>query len=173
MNADRTVLVVDDTPAHRYLMASWLRRAGFGVVEAGTGRDALAHATTPVDAVVLDVNLPDLSGREVCRILKSDPTTAHLPVLHVSATDVDAAARTAGLEGGADAYLPEPLDRDEFLATISALSRGASTPSVVPGAPPAAWRRSPTRSSPCTRRAPPRPSPTTPPGARAPSSVAP
>ena len=95
MNADRTVLVVDDTPAHRYVMASWLRRAGFGVVEAGTGRDALAHATTPVDAVVLDVNLPDLSGREVCRILKSDPATAHLPVLHVSATDVDAAARTA------------------------------------------------------------------------------
>ncbi len=123
MNADRTVLVVDDTPAHRYVMASWLRRAGFGVVEAGTGRDALAHATTPVDAVVLDVNLPDLSGREVCRILKSDPATAHLPVLHVSATDVDAAARTAGLEGGADAYLPEPLDRDEFLATISALCR--------------------------------------------------
>lgn len=123
MNADRTVLVVDDTPAHRYVMASWLRRAGFGVVEAGTGRDALEHATTPVDAVVLDVNLPDLSGREVCRILKSDPATAHLPVLHVSATDVDAAARTAGLEGGADAYLPEPLDRDEFLATISALCR--------------------------------------------------
>jgi serine phosphatase RsbU (regulator of sigma subunit)/DNA-binding NarL/FixJ family response regulator len=123
MNGDRTVLVVDDTPPHRDVLARWLRRAGFGVVEAGTGRDALAHATTPVDAVVLDVNLPDLSGREVCRILKSDPATAHLPVLHVSATDVDAAARTAGLEGGADAYLPEPLDRDEFLATISALCR--------------------------------------------------
>ncbi|KLN33936.1 hypothetical protein FB00_14890 [Cellulosimicrobium funkei] len=123
MSAERTVLVVDDTHAHRYVMASWLRRAGFDVVEAATGSEALAQAAAHVDAVVLDVNLPDIPGREVCSRLKADPATAHVPVLHVSATDVDAAARTAGLEGGADAYLPEPLDRDEFLATISALCR--------------------------------------------------
>ncbi|WP_251149881.1 fused response regulator/phosphatase [Cellulosimicrobium sp. Marseille-Q4280] len=123
MSEARTVLVVDDTPAHRYVMASWLRRAGFQVMEAGTGAEALERATGATDAVVLDVNLPDVSGREVCRRLKADPVTAHVPVLHVSATAVDAAARTAGLEGGADAYLPEPLDRDEFLATITALCR--------------------------------------------------
>lgn len=125
MSAERTVLVVDDTPAHRYVMASWLRRAGFDVVEAGTGGEALAKASAHVDAVVLDVNLPDVPGREVCSRIKADPATAHVPVLHVSATHVDAAARVAGLEGGADAYLPEPLDRDEFLATISALCRRA------------------------------------------------
>lgn len=119
----RTVLVVDDTPAHRYVMASWLRRAGFGVVEAGTGAEAVERASAATDAVVLDVNLPDVPGPEVCRRLKADPATARVPVLHVSATAVDAAARTAGLEGGADAYLPEPLDRDEFLATVSALCR--------------------------------------------------
>jgi len=123
MTDTRTVLVVDDTPAHRYVMASWLRRAGFEVVEASTGAEATERATAQTDAVVLDVNLPDVSGREVCRRLKSRPATAHVPVLHVSATAVDAAARTAGLEGGADAYLPEPLDRDEFLATITALCR--------------------------------------------------
>ncbi|MCB7136123.1 fused response regulator/phosphatase [Cellulosimicrobium marinum] len=124
MSTERTVLVVDDTQAHRYVMASWLRRAGFAVVEAATGADALRLATPGTDAVVLDVNLPDVSGREVCRRLKDDPRTTHVPVLHVSATDVDAAARTAGLEGGADAYLAEPLDRDEFVATVGALCRG-------------------------------------------------
>ncbi|OLT53137.1 response regulator [Cellulosimicrobium sp. CUA-896] len=121
--AGRTVLVVDDTPAHRYVMASWLRRGGFDVVEAGTGAEAVERVSAATDAVVLDVNLPDVPGPEVCRRIKADPTTAHVPVLHVSATAVDAAARTAGLDGGADAYLPEPLDRDEFLATISALCR--------------------------------------------------
>ncbi len=171
MNADRTVLVVDDTPAHRYVMASWLRRAGFGVVEAGTGRDALEHATTPVDAVVLDVNLPDLGPRGVPDP-QERPRDRAPPVLHVSATDVDAAARTAGLEGGADAYLPEPLDRDEFLATISALCRRVD---AQRGAGRTARRLEALTDAlvPCTRRALPRPSPTTPPGARAPSSVAP
>ncbi|GAA3210107.1 SpoIIE family protein phosphatase [Oerskovia jenensis] len=123
MSAPRTVLVVDDTAAQRYVMSSWLRRAGFDVIEAATGSEALARTTPQIDAMVLDVNLPDISGREVCSTLKADPATAHIPVLHVSATAVDAASRTAGLEGGADAYLPEPLDRDEFLATISALCR--------------------------------------------------
>lgn len=123
MTSPHTVLVVDDTAAHRYIMSSWLRRAGFEVIEAATGAEALVRTNPHIDAIVLDVNLPDIHGGEVCRRLKAEPSTAHIPVLHVSATAVDAASRTAGLEGGADAYLPEPLDRDEFLATISALCR--------------------------------------------------
>ena len=124
MTAHHRVLVVDDTAAHRYLMVSWLRTAGYEVLEAATGAEALDRATADTGVVVLDVNLPDLSGREVCRRLKDDDVTRHVPVLHVSATSIDAAARTAGLEGGADAYLPEPLDRDEFLATVRSLCRG-------------------------------------------------
>lgn len=120
---ERTVLVVDDTPGHRYVMASWLRRAGFRVLEAATGGEALRTAGPGLDAVVLDVNLPDVPGPEVCRRLKAAPATSHVPVLLVSATAIDAAARTAGLEGGADAYLTEPLDREEFLATVGALCR--------------------------------------------------
>lgn len=123
MTSPHTVLVVDDTAAHRYIMSSWLRRAGFEVIEAATGAEALVRTNPHIDAMVLDVNLPDIHGGEVCRRLKAEPSTAHIPVLHVSATAVDAASRTAGLEGGADAYLPEPLDRDEFIATISALCR--------------------------------------------------
>lgn len=115
------VLVVDDTEAHRYVMASWLRRAGYAVTEAGTGRDALELAAGH-DAVVLDVNLPDMSGFDVCEVLKADESTA-VPVVHVSATHIDARSRTSGLERGADAYLVEPLDREEFLATVARLCR--------------------------------------------------
>lgn len=117
----RRVLVVDDTEAHRYVMASWLRRAGYAVTEAGTGRDALELAAGH-DAVVLDVNLPDMSGFDVCERIKADGATA-APVMHVSATSIDARSRTSGLQRGADAYLVEPLDRDEFLATVAALCR--------------------------------------------------
>lgn len=117
----RRVLVVDDTEAHRYVMASWLRRAGYAVTEAGTGRDALELAAGH-DAVVLDVNLPDMSGFDVCERIKADEATA-VPVMHVSATSIDARSRTSGLERGADAYLVEPLDRDEFLVTVAALCR--------------------------------------------------
>ncbi|WP_418275680.1 SpoIIE family protein phosphatase [Isoptericola jiangsuensis] len=123
LTTPRTVLVVDDTDAHRYVMATWLRNAGYDVVEASTGGAALTLATAATDAVVLDVNLPDVPGREVCRRLKEAATTSQVPVLHVSATSIDAASRTAGLQGGADAYLPEPLDRAEFLATIDSLCR--------------------------------------------------
>lgn len=118
-----TVLVVDDTEAHRYVMASWLRRAGYSVVEAATGDEALGMAGSHLDAVVLDVNLPDIPGPEVCSRLKADEETAHVPVLHVSATSIDARSRTAGLERGADAYLIEPLDQGEFLATVGMLCR--------------------------------------------------
>lgn len=118
-----TVLVVDDTDAHRYVMASWLRRMGYTVVEARTGSEALAAVTPAHDAVVLDVNLPDMSGFDVCEVIKSTTATAAVPVLHVSATHVDARSRTSAIQRGADAYLVEPLDRDEFLATVHSLCR--------------------------------------------------
>src|SRR5918997_5321122 len=121
--ANSTVLVVDDTAAHRYVMASWLRRAGFTVVEAATGTEALSLSGPHLDAVVLDVNLPDIPGPEVCSRIKADPATDKVPVLHVSATSIDARSRTAGLERGADAYLVEPLDQGEFLATVGVLCR--------------------------------------------------
>ncbi len=123
MTARSTVLVVDDTEAHRYVMASWLRRAGYVVVEASTGFEALRLAGGHLDAIILDVNLPDIPGPQVCRRLKADPATAHVPVLHVSATSIDAQSRAFGLEQGADAYLAEPLDEGEFLATVGALGR--------------------------------------------------
>ena len=116
-----TVLIVDDTPSKRYVLASWLRRSGYPVVEASTGAEALRRIDSePIDVVVLDVKLPDMTGFEVCERIKSRVT---VPVIHVSAAAVQTADRTEGLARGADAYLVEPIDPDELIATIRAVLR--------------------------------------------------
>jgi len=117
------ILTVDDNEALRYSLARSLRDAGYQVVEARTGVEALERAAEAPDLITLDVNLPDITGFQVCRQLKSNPSTAHIPILHISATFVDAESRVRGLEGGADAYLAEPIDRGELVATVAALLR--------------------------------------------------
>ena len=97
------ILVVDDNPATRYSTSRVLRSAGWTINEAGTGLEALEKAKEGVDLVVLDVNLPDIDGFEVCRRLRADETTARLPVLHLSATFVQDVHKVHGLEAGADA----------------------------------------------------------------------
>jgi serine phosphatase RsbU (regulator of sigma subunit)/DNA-binding response OmpR family regulator len=116
------LLLVDDDEAKRYIMAHWLRRAGYTVTEAGTGGEALRLASS-VELVLLDVNLPDMSGFEVCRRIKDAPETAATPVVQVSATAVDVSARAHGLTQGADAYLVDPAEPEELLATVTAVLR--------------------------------------------------
>jgi PAS domain S-box-containing protein len=124
--ADRrlTILNVDDYAPGRYSRSRTLRNAGFEVIEATTGRDALAslHQHKP-QLVVLDVNLPDMSGIDVCRQIKQDPATAHVLVLHLSATSVGVDNKVAGLASGCDGYLTEPVDSEELIAHVNALLR--------------------------------------------------
>lgn len=124
-NADRaTILVVDDHEAARYSRSRILRRANYIVIEAGTGKEALAaiaeHRPT---LVLLDVHLPDMSGFEVCGQIKSDPATSVVPVVHMSATSVSTPDQVRGLEGGADGYLVEPVSPEVLVATVGALVR--------------------------------------------------
>lgn len=120
----KTVLIVDDDESNRYLLSRWMRQADFRVEEATTGGEALsAVASNGYALILLDVNLPDMTGYGVCSAIKADPATSALPVIHVSATAVDSEDRTAGLRGGADAYLVEPLERHELLATVDAVLR--------------------------------------------------
>jgi len=116
------LLLVDDDEAKRYVLATWLRRAGHTVIEVSTGREALDRAPE-AEAVLLDVHLPDMSGFDVCRSLKSDPRTAAIPVIQVSATAVAVADRAYGLTQGADAYLVEPTEPAELLPTVTAVLR--------------------------------------------------
>lgn len=118
-----TVLVVDDNPATRYSTARVIRAAGFRTAEAGSGAEALALAGEGVSAVVLDVHLPDIDGFEVCRILRSRPDTALLPVVHLSAAYVKNEDRVTGLNAGADGYMVHPVEPAVLVATLQALIR--------------------------------------------------
>jgi signal transduction histidine kinase len=117
------ILVVDDDPVKRYSMARILRNAGFEVTDTGSGQECLRLAPAGFDLVVLDVNLPDVSGFDVCGRLKSDPTMVTPMVLHVSGISVQEVDRAHGLEAGADGYLTEPVDTRVFLATVNSLLR--------------------------------------------------
>jgi PAS domain S-box-containing protein len=126
-----TILVVDDNEAERYYVARVLRKAGFEVAEAATGVDALRLATSAPDLVTLDVRLPDLSGFEVCRRLKTDPVTRDIPVLHISASYTTPDAKAEGLDRGADGYLTHPVDPTELVATVRALLRAREAETLV------------------------------------------
>jgi len=116
MNAK--VLVADDEPDVRLLVASNLRLGGFTVLEAEDGPATLEAARTRTpDLIVLDLMLPGMSGLEVCRVLKSDPATRRIPIvmLTAKAEEID---RIVGLELGADDYLTKPFSPRELLLRI-------------------------------------------------------
>jgi two-component sensor histidine kinase len=116
------ILNVDDTAALRYAKSKALRHAGFTVFDASTGREALSLvANEKPDLVLLDVKLPDMSGHDVCQVIKKAyPGTM---VMQVSASFIGTADRVRGLELGADAYLAEPLSSEELIANVHALLR--------------------------------------------------
>jgi PAS domain S-box-containing protein len=117
------ILVVDDNPASRYATARILKSADFQVVEATTGNEAIALAEAGADLVVLDVNLPDMDGFEVCRVLRRQARTALTPILHLSATFVADMDKVRGLESGADGYLTHPMEPPVLIATVNAFLR--------------------------------------------------
>lgn len=117
------VLLVDDTEQNRYVLSRILARAGLDVEPCTTGKDALERVKDCPDLVILDVKLPDLSGYEVCRRIKSDPVTRAVPVLQISASFVSNESKVQALEGGADGYLTHPIDATVLLATVKSLLR--------------------------------------------------
>ncbi len=119
-----TILNVEDYRASRAATSALLEAAGYAVVEAETGQQALAlAATVKPHLILLDVKLPDLSGYEVCQRLKSDPATKSVPVLQISGSMIEGEDKVRGLESGADGYLTKPVSSAELLATMRALLR--------------------------------------------------
>jgi DNA-binding response OmpR family regulator len=115
---------VDDDAITRSLTTRLLEGAGLAVVTADTGLAGLelVRQHRP-DLVLLDVNLPDLSGVEVCRQIKADPAMAHLFVVMASASQVTSDQQSIGLEAGADGYIVRPIANREMLARVEAFLR--------------------------------------------------
>jgi two-component system response regulator MprA len=115
------VLVVDDEPSVREVLERILKVEGFDVVTAADGREAVrCQAASPADAVLLDVLMPGLDGLEVCRRMRDGGDRT--PVLMLTARE-GVGDRVAGLEAGADDYLPKPFALEELLARLNALLR--------------------------------------------------
>jgi PAS domain S-box-containing protein len=132
MKRDIRLLIVDDNVATRYALRRRLERHGYEVLEAGTGGEGLALIDSEaLDALILDVNLPDMSGFDIVRKLRADTRTALLPVIHVSAASIQTGDIITGLDAGADAYLIHPVDPDVLLATLRTLLRVRDTENAL------------------------------------------
>jgi two-component system cell cycle response regulator len=117
------VLVIDDTPANVKLLETKLSAEYFDVKTALNGSLGLAIVQADeCDIVLLDVMMPQMDGLEVCRRIKGDPLTAHIPVVMVTALD-QPADRVAGLEAGADDFLTKPIDEMALIARVRSLMR--------------------------------------------------
>jgi two-component system cell cycle response regulator len=117
------ILVVDDVPANVKLLEARLSAEYFDVITATNGKDALALcARAECDLVLLDVMMPDMDGFEVCRRLKTNPATHHIPVVMVTALD-QPSDRVRGLEAGADDFLTKPTPDLALIARVRSLTR--------------------------------------------------
>jgi DNA-binding response OmpR family regulator len=113
-NLSPSVLVVDDEPQARTMLRLILARAGFEVLEAQDGYDALAEVDRALpDAMILDIMMPGIDGFEVCERLRGDERTADLPIIMLSAK-ADPKSISRGLSLGANEYLTKPVTPDDL-----------------------------------------------------------
>lgn len=112
------ILIVDDSIDNRRLLVRTLQKDGYDLAEAADGREALAQTREFLpDLILLDIVMPELDGYQVCSTLKSDPTTADIPVIFLSAkTEIQ--DKIKGLEIGGVDYITKPFDRGEVLARV-------------------------------------------------------
>jgi chemotaxis family two-component system response regulator PixH len=116
-----TALIVEDSLTERTIISQCLQQAGITVAIATSGEEALEkiNGTLP-DVIVLDVVLPGRSGFEICRALKSEAKTRKIPIVICSTKDSEM-DKFWGMKQGADAYIPKPIDQEEFLRTVKQL----------------------------------------------------
>ncbi len=124
MSKQFKVLVTDDDPEIRILSTMLLEKAGYGILEAASGKECLSmvQAHHP-DLVLLDVMLPDITGIEICRQIKNDKNLEDIFVILASGIQISSEHQAEGLNIGADAYIVRPISNKEFLARIQAGER--------------------------------------------------
>lgn len=123
MNDPALILVVDDNETNRDILVTRLEAHGYNTLQAADGEEALAAvASHRPDLVLLDVMMPKLDGLEACRRLKSDPTSAFMPIILVTAKS-DTRDIVEGLDAGADEYLTKPIDQAALVARVRSVLR--------------------------------------------------
>lgn len=128
------ILVVDDDPLSRKITTGVLQTAGFNLLTAGSGEEALKLIkTSPPALAVLDILMPDMDGFELCRRLRRSPETAQIPIIILTALQ-ELDDRLQAYDAGADDFIPKPLEPAEFVARLRALLRRSSM-TVEPAAP--------------------------------------
>ena len=117
-----TILIVEDSPSELELMSHCLKESGYNVIKAAGAKEALEKAMEQkLDAVVTDVVMPGMSGFELCRALKRNPTTQKVPILICSSKNQEI-DRLWAMRQGADAYLTKPYTRDELVRAIKSVA---------------------------------------------------
>jgi two-component system phosphate regulon response regulator PhoB len=126
------VLIVDDERDLRTLLDFNLRQAGYQTAQAAGGAEALARARAlSPQVIILDLNLPDVSGIDVCRLLREDPRTASTPILMLTARGAES-DRVRGLELGADDYVTKPFSVRELVLRVDAVARRRREETAAP-----------------------------------------
>lgn len=119
-----TVLVVEDSPSQREMIADLLQQSGLKVIVASDGMEALQRIQLSCpDLVVLDIVMPRMNGYEVCRRLKTDPKTQNVLVV-ICSSKTEEFDRYWGMKQGADAYVAKPFETNELVGTVKQLLRG-------------------------------------------------
>lgn len=127
-NKEIKVLIVDDDPFSCQVISRSLSKVGYEVKEAICGEEALTKANIEIpNLIILDVNLPDMTGYEVCEQLKLNPRTEFIPILNITATYTKNEDWAHGLECGADNYLIKPIDPHVLLAIVSSMLKVENT----------------------------------------------
>jgi signal transduction histidine kinase len=112
-----TILIVDDVPINLKVLRAHLEPAGYQVLEADSGQEALVQAEKQPDLILLDIMMPDMDGMETCKRLKDNPSTVDIPVIFLSAL-TDPESRTGALAIGGVDFIIKPFDEEELIARV-------------------------------------------------------